>query len=43
VKKKIAGQGGEPYAEKPEQFADFIRKESVKWSKVVKDSGATAD
>ena len=43
VKKKIAGQGGEPYAEKPAQFADFIQKESVKWSKVVKDSGATAD
>ncbi len=43
VKKKIAGQGAEPYAEKPEQFADFIQKESVKWTKVVKDSGATAD
>jgi tripartite-type tricarboxylate transporter receptor subunit TctC len=43
VKKKLAEQGAEPYSEKPEQFAEFIRKESAKWSKVVKDSGASAD
>ena len=43
VKKKLAEQGAEPYAEKPEQFAEFIRKETAKWSKVVKDSGASAD
>ncbi|WBY01208.1 tripartite tricarboxylate transporter substrate binding protein [Ramlibacter tataouinensis] len=43
VKKKLAEQGAEPYAEKPEQFAEFIRSESAKWSKVVKASGASAD
>jgi tripartite-type tricarboxylate transporter receptor subunit TctC len=43
VKKKLAEQGAEPLSEKPEQFAEFIRKETAKWSKVVKDSGATAD
>jgi tripartite-type tricarboxylate transporter receptor subunit TctC len=43
VKKKLAEQGAEPYGEKPEQFAEFIRKETAKWSKVVKDSGASAD
>ena len=43
VKKKLAEQGAEPYSEKPEQFAEFIRKETAKWSKVVKESGATAD
>jgi len=43
VKKKLAEQGAEPYSEKPEQFAEFIRTESAKWSKVVKDSGASAD
>jgi tripartite-type tricarboxylate transporter receptor subunit TctC len=43
VKKKIAEQGAEPYSEKPAQFAEFIRKESVKWGKVVKDSGASID
>jgi tripartite-type tricarboxylate transporter receptor subunit TctC len=43
VKKKLAEQGAEPYAEKPEQFAAFIRNESEKWSKVVKASGASAN
>ncbi|HEX4894966.1 MAG TPA: tripartite tricarboxylate transporter substrate binding protein [Solimonas sp.] len=43
VKKKMAEQGAEPYSEKPEQFAEFIRKETAKWSKVVKESGASAD
>ena len=43
VKKKLAEQGAEPYAEKPEQFAEFIRSESAKWSQVVKASGASAN
>ena len=43
VKKKIAEQGGEVVAETPDQFAAFIKAESVKWGKVVKESGATAD
>ncbi len=43
VKKKINEQGAETYSETPEQFAAFIKAESQKWGKVVKDSGATAD
>ena len=43
VKKKLAEQGAEPYSEKPEQFAEFIRKETVKWGEVVKAAGATVD
>jgi tripartite-type tricarboxylate transporter receptor subunit TctC len=43
VKKKLAEQGAEPYSETPEQFAEFMRKETAKWSKVVKESGASAD
>jgi tripartite-type tricarboxylate transporter receptor subunit TctC len=43
VKKKMAEQGAEPYGEKPEQFAEFIRSETAKWGKIVKQSGATAD
>lgn len=43
TKKKLAEQGAEPYSEKPEQFAAFIAAETAKWSKVVKDSGASAD
>ncbi|MEO6319698.1 MAG: tripartite tricarboxylate transporter substrate-binding protein, partial [Polaromonas sp.] len=43
VKKQINDQGAEVYSETPAQFADFIQKESAKWSKVVKDSGASMD
>ena len=43
VKKKIDDQGGEPANETPAQFADFIQKESQKWGKVVKESGASLD
>lgn len=43
IKKKINEQGAEVYSETPEQFAVFIQKESVKWSKVVRDSGASMD
>lgn len=43
VKKQIAGQGAEPVAEKPEQFAQFIAAETAKWAKVVKASGASVD
>ena len=43
VRKKIDDQGGEPANETPAQFADFIQKESLKWGKVVKESGASLD
>ena len=43
VKKKIIEQGGDPHPEKAEQFAAFIQAESLKWGKVVRDSGASLD
>ncbi len=43
IKKKLAEQGAEAAGETPEQFAAFIQKESVKWGKVVKESGASVD
>ena len=43
VKQKIADQGGEVVAETPAQFAAFIKAETAKWGKVVKDSGASVD
>ena len=43
VKKKINEQGAEVYSETPEQFAALIQAESVKWGKVVKESGASLD
>lgn len=43
VKTKLDEQGAVPHPEKPEAFAAFIRAETAKWSKTVKDSGATVD
>ena len=43
LKKKIIDQGGEPIAETPDKFAAFIQTETVKWAKVVKESGASVD
>ena len=43
VKKKIIDQGGEPVNETPAQFGAFIRSETTKWAKVVKESGASLD
>ena len=40
---EINEQGAETYSETPEQFAAFIQAESVKWGKVVKESGASLD
>ena len=41
--KKFADQGAEPVVETPAQFATFIKAETAKWGKVVKESGATVD
>ena len=43
VQKKIGEQGGEVVLDTPEQFAAFIKTETAKWGKVVKESGATVD
>ena len=43
VKARLSEQGAEPVGDTPEQFAEFIRKETVKWARVVKASGAKAD
>lgn len=41
--KVLADTGTEYVGDSPENFAKFVQAESVKWSKVVKDSGATID
>ena len=43
VKAKLDEQGAEAHPETPEAFARWIRDETAKWSKTVKDSGATVD
>jgi tripartite-type tricarboxylate transporter receptor subunit TctC len=42
MQERISGLGALPLPMAPEDFSRFVRTEIVKWSKVVKDSGATA-
>jgi tripartite-type tricarboxylate transporter receptor subunit TctC len=43
VMAQLTEQGAEPHGETPDEFAAFIRSESAKWAKTVRDSGATAE
>jgi tripartite-type tricarboxylate transporter receptor subunit TctC len=43
ISQRLMGDGIEPIGSTPEQFQSFIEREKVKWSKVVRDSGARAD
>ena len=43
VEKALSDLGMEVVASSPEAFADTVRTELVKWSKVVNDSGARPD
>ena len=40
IKDKLAAQGTEVRADTPESFGAFIRNETARWAKVVKESGA---
>lgn len=43
VKAQLDEQGAVPHSETPEEFGRFIRAETAKWAKTVRDSGATVD
>ena len=43
VIERLSGQGAEALGSTPEEFAAYIRSESVKWAKVVRESGAKAE
>jgi tripartite-type tricarboxylate transporter receptor subunit TctC len=43
VRARMLGLGAEPVGSTPEQFAQYIRAEAVKYAKLVKASGAKAD
>lgn len=43
VRDQLTSQGSEVVANTPDEFAAFIRKEVAKWTKVIRDSGATMD
>ena len=43
VRESLAGEGGEVLGGTPQQFADFLRAEQAKWSKVVREAGVKLD
>jgi tripartite-type tricarboxylate transporter receptor subunit TctC len=43
IVERLSGQGAEPVGSTPEEFAAYIKSESVKWAKVVRESGAKAE
>ncbi len=43
VVERLSGQGAEALGSTPEEFAAYIGSESVKWAKVVRESGAKAE
>jgi tripartite-type tricarboxylate transporter receptor subunit TctC len=43
LRQRLATQGAEPLGGGSEQYAEYIRTELTRWTKVVKDSGARAD
>jgi len=42
-RERVTAIGSEPMSGTPEQFAEFIRKESAKWAEVIKRAGVTAN
>jgi tripartite-type tricarboxylate transporter receptor subunit TctC len=43
VVERLSGQGAEAVGSTPEEFAAYIKSETVKWAKVVRESGAKAE
>jgi tripartite-type tricarboxylate transporter receptor subunit TctC len=43
TKAKMESAGVEPLSSTPEQFADFIKTETVRWSKVIKEANLSVD
>ena len=43
TRERLAAVGTDPMTSTPEQFADFLKKETARWGKVVRASGAVAE
>ena len=43
VRTKLIAAGLEPMWNTPEAFAAYVKAETAKWGKIVRDSGASAD
>ena len=43
IRERILADGAEPIGSTPDVFGAFLKKEMLKWGKVVKESGARPD
>ena len=43
VRERLVAQGIDPVGDTPEQFAAYIQSEIVKWAKIIKATGVTAE
>jgi tripartite-type tricarboxylate transporter receptor subunit TctC len=43
VREKLAAQGTDPVGSSPDEFGAFMKSESVRWAKVIKDAGITPE
>ena len=43
VRDRLVNQGIDPVGNTPEQFAAYIQSEIVKWAKIIKSTGVTAE
>ena len=43
MKQQLTSQGAEVIADTPEQFAAFLREDTVKWAKIAKETGIKAE
>jgi tripartite-type tricarboxylate transporter receptor subunit TctC len=43
LQEKFASTGTEPRTGTPEEFAEYIRAETVKWGKVIREAGLSAE
>jgi tripartite-type tricarboxylate transporter receptor subunit TctC len=43
LKERFASLGMEPMSSTPEQFSAHLRAETVKWARIVRESGAKAE
>ncbi|MBI3938337.1 MAG: tripartite tricarboxylate transporter substrate binding protein, partial [Betaproteobacteria bacterium] len=43
MKERMTGAGFDPLSSSPERFAEFIRTETVRWAKVIRDAGVRVE
>jgi tripartite-type tricarboxylate transporter receptor subunit TctC len=43
VVERLSSQGAEPIGSTPQAFAAYIKAETAKWAKVIRESGAKAE